>query len=129
VAAAAADREAQRRPRRGLPAPATALVGRAAELDEICRLFRDQGARLVTLTGPGGVGKSRLALRAVEELADEFADGAAFVPLAPLAEAKLVPAAIAQAPASTTGEPPLRMCSSSSSRPSACPCARQLRAR
>ena len=95
--AAAAEREAERRLRGRLPAPATPLVGRRAELAELRRLFAHEGARLVTLTGPAGVGKSRLAQQAAEELADDFVDGAAFVPLAPLAEARLVPAAIANA--------------------------------
>ncbi|HEY1366163.1 MAG TPA: BTAD domain-containing putative transcriptional regulator [Gaiellaceae bacterium] len=85
-----------RRPRRQLPAPVTALVGRRRELGELARLVREERVRLVSLTGPGGVGKTRLALDAAGELADAFEDGAAFVPLAPLRDAALVPAAIAE---------------------------------
>lgn len=80
-----------------LPAPATALLGRRAELDEIAGLFLDEGARLVTLTGPGGVGKSRLALQVAEELSAGFEAGAVFVALAPLRDATLVATAVADA--------------------------------
>src|SRR5262249_59913198 len=86
-----------RQARRQLPAPVTALIGRRRQLDELARLVGEEGVRLVTLTGPGGVGKTRLALDAAGELADAFEDGAAFVPLAPLRDAALVPAAIAEA--------------------------------
>jgi len=79
-----------------LPAPATRLVGRRRELAELRRLLAG-GARLVTLTGPGGVGKTRLALAAAADLRSAFAGGVAFVPLAPVADAALVPATIAAA--------------------------------
>ena len=55
-----------------LPAQATALVGREAELAEVRALLRKDGVRLVTLTGPGGAGKTRLALQAAADLIDEF---------------------------------------------------------
>lgn len=85
------------RARRHLPAPATALIGRQAELDDIRALFRDEAARLVTLTGTGGTGKTRLALQAAWELAERFVDGVHFVGLAPVRDPELVPAAIGAA--------------------------------
>ena len=82
--------------RRGnLPAPPTALVGRARELAELLDLVRAN--RLVTLTGVGGVGKTRLALEASAELATEFLDGVWLVELAPVGDAASVPDAIATA--------------------------------
>ena len=80
-----------------LPAQATTLVGREAELAKVRELLRGDGARLVTLTGPGGVGKTRLAVQAAAELADEFAHGVWFAPLAPIREAELVLPAVAAA--------------------------------
>jgi predicted ATPase/class 3 adenylate cyclase len=82
--------------RTNLPVAATPLIGRAQELSELQELLRGI-ARLVTITGPGGIGKTRLALQAAAELVDEFRDGTFWVPLAPLREAGLVPSAIAQA--------------------------------
>ncbi|MFD5100369.1 BTAD domain-containing putative transcriptional regulator [Streptomyces albidochromogenes] len=67
-------------PRTNLPAPVTALVGRDDAVARVCELAA--GARLVTLTGPGGVGKTRLALEAATRLADEFAGGVWLVELA-----------------------------------------------
>jgi predicted ATPase/DNA-binding SARP family transcriptional activator len=84
------------RARRHLPAPQTRLVGRRHELDEIEDLVRS-GARLVTLTGPGGTGKTRLALQVAHDLADAFADGVYFVDLAPLRDPGLVASALAGA--------------------------------
>jgi predicted ATPase/DNA-binding SARP family transcriptional activator len=84
------------RERRRLPASPTSLVGRRLEIDELTGLLRGS-ARLVTLTGPGGIGKTRLALQTAHELADAFTDGVWFVGLAPLADPSLVPSAIAAA--------------------------------
>jgi predicted ATPase/class 3 adenylate cyclase/DNA-binding CsgD family transcriptional regulator len=82
--------------RRGnLPAPATALVGRARELAEVVDLVRAN--RLVTLTGVGGVGKTRLALEAGADLAGEFPDGVWLVELASVSDAASVPDAVATA--------------------------------
>jgi len=64
-----------------LPIPPTSLVGRADDIAMVEGLLRDSGARLITLTGAGGVGKSRLALAVAAELASEFADGVAYVDL------------------------------------------------
>ncbi|MFN8495209.1 MAG: tetratricopeptide repeat protein [Caldilineaceae bacterium] len=64
------------------PIPATPLVGRTAELAQILHLFRQPECRLVTLVGPGGMGKTRLALAVAEQAVDEQMLNAAFVPLA-----------------------------------------------
>jgi predicted ATPase/DNA-binding CsgD family transcriptional regulator len=79
-----------------LPAQLTPLVGREQELEEACALLRSEQTRLLTLTGPGGVGKTRLGIRVAEELADEFADGVSFDSLAPIREPELVIPTIAR---------------------------------
>jgi predicted ATPase/class 3 adenylate cyclase len=79
-----------------LPAQATALIGREAEVLAICDLVRHDNMRLLTLTGPGGTGKTRLALQAAADLLDDFRDGVYFVPLAPLRDPDIVPVAIAE---------------------------------
>ena len=78
-----------------LPAHPTALLGRERELAEVHRLFED-GVRLVTLTGPGGTGKTRLGLQVAVELLDDFEHGVFLVELAPISEPALVPSIIAQ---------------------------------
>jgi predicted ATPase len=78
-----------------LPAAATPLVDRQQDSTALQDLVSRHGARLVTLTGPGGVGKSRLAVEAASRLAPDFADGVRFVDLASVAAADLVPGAIA----------------------------------
>ena len=83
----------------GIPNPATPLIGRQAEVATVASLLKGDGVRLLTLTGPGGVGKTRLALQVATELAADgvFADGAAFVPLAAVQDPGLVAATIAHA--------------------------------
>jgi len=80
-----------------LALPSTPLFGREQELAELRRLLSPDGARLLTLTGVGGAGKSRLAQAIALELAPRLGDAAWFVDLAPVRDPQLVPAAIAQA--------------------------------
>ena len=75
-----------------IPTPMTTFVGRRREVAEIERAL--QGGRLVTLTGPGGTGKTRLALQTSAEIRGSFADGAFFVALAPISEPRLVASTI-----------------------------------
>jgi predicted ATPase/class 3 adenylate cyclase len=78
-----------------LPMPVTTFVGRERQIGEIKN--RLAASRLLTLTGPGGTGKTRLSIRVAEELLDEYRDGCWFVPLETLREPDLVPSAIASA--------------------------------
>ena len=73
-----------------LPRPTTPLVGREREVEEVGGLLAQRDARPLTLTGMGGVGKTRLAVEAARAAADSFPDGAAFVGLAPLKDPSLV---------------------------------------
>jgi predicted ATPase len=92
-----------------LPAPLTPLIDREDEVRDVVRILGSGTTRLLTLTGTGGVGKTRLALAAAEELAPRFDDGAAFVSLAPLRDPDLVLSTIAQAlDVRQAGEQPLR---------------------
>jgi predicted ATPase/class 3 adenylate cyclase len=79
-----------------LPAQTTALIGREVEISEVTERLGAEGLRLLTLTGPGGIGKTRLALQAAAELIDRFEDGVYFVDLAPIRDPDSVLAAIAQ---------------------------------
>jgi predicted ATPase/DNA-binding CsgD family transcriptional regulator len=79
-----------------VPAPVTALIGREGEVAALSALLGRTDVRLVTLTGPGGVGKTSLSIAVAMEMADAFADGAVFVDLAPIRDAALVAAAIAR---------------------------------
>jgi len=79
-----------------LPAQLTPLIGREYEQEAICALLRHAAARLVTLTGTGGVGKTRLALEVAQAVRADFADGVCLVELAPVSDPARVMAAIAQ---------------------------------
>src|SRR6266567_1523485 len=87
--------EPGRASRYNLPAPLTSLIGREHELAAACALLRRPEVRLLTLTGTGGVGKTRLGLAVA--LLDDFTDGTCFVPLTPVSDPVRVMAAIAQA--------------------------------
>ncbi len=79
-----------------LPVPTTGLVGREAELAEIAELLERDALRLLTLSGPGGTGKTRLAIQAAAETAESFPDGLWWVSLAPLREARLLVPSLAE---------------------------------
>jgi predicted ATPase/DNA-binding XRE family transcriptional regulator/uncharacterized protein HemY len=79
-------------PRSNLPASTTSFIGREKELDEIVHLVAKN--RLVTLAGAGGIGKTRLSLKAAQELLNAFPDGVWFIELAPLSDPALVPQAM-----------------------------------
>jgi predicted ATPase/class 3 adenylate cyclase len=82
--------------RNNLPLQPTPLIGREKEVAEVCDLLRRDETRLLTLTGPGGTGKTRLALQAAADLLEDFPDGTYFVPLATLTEVELFLSAIAE---------------------------------
>jgi predicted ATPase/class 3 adenylate cyclase len=82
--------------RNNLPLQPTPLVGREQEVPEVCNLLRSGETRLLTLTGPGGTGKTRLALQAAADLLEDFPDGTFFAPLATLTEADLFISAVAE---------------------------------
>lgn len=81
----------------GITLPPTSLVGREAEIRAVASLLRDRDTRLVTLTGPGGVGKTRLAFAAASAVGAAFPDGIHVASLAAIADAALAPAAICAA--------------------------------
>ena len=83
--------------RNNLPIQPTPLVGREREVAEVCERLMSPEVRLLTLTGPGGTGKTRVALQAAAELLEEFEDGAFFVALAALSDPGLVAPTLTQA--------------------------------
>jgi predicted ATPase/class 3 adenylate cyclase/DNA-binding CsgD family transcriptional regulator/Tfp pilus assembly protein PilF len=84
------------RPPNNLPTQATAFVGRERQIQVVCGLLLRPDTRLLTLTGPGGTGKTRLSIQVAAALAGTFVDGVFFVPLASLTDPDLVLSSIAQ---------------------------------
>jgi predicted ATPase len=91
-----------------VPSQPTSFFGRHGEISEIVERLIDPTCRLLTLTGPGGIGKTRLAIQVATELLDTFAHGVWFVPLQHIRSAEFLAIAVADAlavPLSTTNEP------------------------
>jgi predicted ATPase/transcriptional regulator with XRE-family HTH domain len=77
-----------------LPAPLLPLIGRASELEQLQALLHDPGVRLITLLGPPGVGKTRLALQVAREVQHQFVDGGFWIDLSAITDQQLVAAAL-----------------------------------
>jgi predicted ATPase len=82
-------------PKTNLPIFPTPLIGREREVEELSQLLRDPQCRLLTLVGPGGIGKTRLAIETASRMQEVFADGVYFVPLAPVNSTRLIVPVIA----------------------------------
>jgi len=104
------NREPDYIPRNNLPPERTPFVGRKNELTEIRQQLRE--TRLLSLVGPGGIGKTRLALKAAEGVTNDFADGVFFAPLAPIRSVKEIVQTIAEAvkfPIATHEDPKIQL--------------------
>jgi hypothetical protein len=93
--------DSDRRGPRSLPLASTSLIGREQDIVQVSKLLAEPDVRLVTLTGPGGVGKTRLAIAVGEQLDDRYPQGTVFVPLASVAQPELVLPRIAAAVGAT----------------------------
>jgi predicted ATPase/DNA-binding XRE family transcriptional regulator len=83
--------------RSNLPAALSSFIGREKELTDLAAYLHNPETRLLTLIGPPGIGKTRLSLQAAQQVYAQFEDGTYFVPLAPLTDPRLIPAAVLQA--------------------------------
>src|ERR1700761_6173848 len=83
--------------RQGLPIPRTSFIGREQQIADAASLLLKKDIRLLTLTGPGGSGKTRLAIALAAEVTDIFTGGVQFVPLAAITQSELVATALADA--------------------------------
>jgi predicted ATPase/DNA-binding SARP family transcriptional activator len=79
-----------------LPAPVTAMIGREVELSDIAHYLSEPNCHLLTLTGPGGIGKTRLALQAAYDLVEQYSGGVYFVPLEVLTSVSAIPQQLAE---------------------------------
>ena len=93
--------DTDRRSERSLPLTSTSLIGREHDIAEVSELIQEPEVRLVTLTGPGGIGKTRLAIAVGEQLDDRYPHGTVFVPLAAITQPELVLPRIANAVGAT----------------------------
>lgn len=88
---------AQTQPRSNLPASLSSFIGREKEIADLTTYLENPETRLITLVGPPGIGKTRLSLKTARHVLPKFVDGIYFVPLAPLTDPRLIPAATLQA--------------------------------